>query len=152
MVDRSVSTPNRVEPLMSTCLQQVFHLSFEFFPPATAIGQTNLAKAAKTLQRFGPEFFSVTYGAGGSTKTRTNETVAGLISEGCTTVPHLSWGDSPREHLVAQLRDYQGTGSFWTRIASRRYAIRDCRSDSSSRGGTRDVWFVPILVTNLRFL
>lgn len=87
-----------------------FHLSFEFFPPATAIGQTNLAKAAETLQRFGPEFFSVTYGAGGSTKTRTKETVAGLISNGCTTVPHLSWGDSPREHLVEQLRDYRELG------------------------------------------
>lgn len=87
-----------------------FHLSFEFFPPATAIGQTNLAKAAETLRQFQPEFFSVTYGAGGSTKTRTNEAVAGLIAQGCNTVPHLSWGESPRENLVNQLKDYRSLG------------------------------------------
>lgn len=86
------------------------HFSFEFFPPATAIGQRNLARAAETLKRFRPEFFSVTYGAGGSTKDRTTETVAKLIANGCKTVPHLSWGDSPREHLIAQLRDYKALG------------------------------------------
>ncbi|MCY3885239.1 MAG: methylenetetrahydrofolate reductase [NAD(P)H] [Gammaproteobacteria bacterium] len=84
-----------------------FHLSFEFFPPSTSRGLANLTEAAHRLNQFSPEFFSVTYGAGGSTKTRTSETVEELISRGFVTVPHLSWGDTTRDLVVEQIKKYQ---------------------------------------------
>lgn len=90
-------------------LTESFHLSFEFFPPATSRGLSNLTEAAHALSQFNPEFFSVTYGAGGSTKTRTNETVSKLISSGFATVPHLSWGDSTRDQIVEQIKKYESS-------------------------------------------
>lgn len=86
------------------------HLSFEFFPPATELGKANLEKTAADLSQHGPEFFSVTYGAGGSTKTRTYDTVASLTRLGRATVPHLSWGDAPRQFILDQLGNYQELG------------------------------------------
>ena len=49
--------------------------SFEFFPPRTEEGSQNLLQTIKKLNKFDPEFFSVTFGAGGSTKEKTLETV-----------------------------------------------------------------------------
>ena len=51
------------------------HLSFEFFPPKTEEGKLKLAKVHAKLKSLNPEFFSVTYGAGGSTKNFTKDTV-----------------------------------------------------------------------------
>ena len=81
-------------------------ISFEFFPPRTARGRTNLVRTAHRLAEFQPDFYSVTYGAGGSTRVRTFATVAELRHAGINAVPHLSWdGDDP-EAVLALLRDY----------------------------------------------
>ena len=81
-------------------------ISFEFFPPQTARGRTNLVRTAHRLAEFQPGFYSVTYGAGGSTRVRTFATVAELRDAGINAVPHLSWdGDDP-EAVLALLRDY----------------------------------------------
>ena len=50
-------------------------LSFEFFPPKTAERQMNLGKAVGELQGLGPDFVSITYGAGGSDRHRTGDVV-----------------------------------------------------------------------------
>ena len=50
-------------------------LSFEFYPPQTQEGVIKLKQTAKVLNKYNPEFFSVTFGAGGSTKEKTLETV-----------------------------------------------------------------------------
>jgi len=52
--------------------------SFEFYPPQTQEGVTKLMQTAKELNVYNPEFFSVTFGAGGSTKEKTLETVLDL--------------------------------------------------------------------------
>ncbi|RMD71332.1 MAG: methylenetetrahydrofolate reductase [NAD(P)H], partial [Gammaproteobacteria bacterium] len=51
-----------------------FSLSFEFFPPKSGEGAARLRRAYMKLAQLRPEFFSVTYGAGGSTRERTLET------------------------------------------------------------------------------
>ena len=56
--------------------------SFEFFPPRTEEGSQNLLQTIKKLNKFDPEFFSVTFGAGGSTKEKTLETVMDIRKTG----------------------------------------------------------------------
>ena len=57
-------------------------LSFEFYPPQTEEGVKNLKNTASELNKFNPEFFSVTFGAGGSTKEKTLDTVLALGKSG----------------------------------------------------------------------
>jgi methylenetetrahydrofolate reductase (NADPH) len=64
--------------------------SFEFFPPKTAEGIEKLRETRKELAQFDPEFFSVTFGAGGSTRDRTMETVLEIQREGFQAAPHIS--------------------------------------------------------------
>ncbi|MFA9439009.1 methylenetetrahydrofolate reductase [NAD(P)H] [Uliginosibacterium sp. sgz301328] len=82
--------------------------SVEFFPPATPEGTEKLRNVAQQLAALGPEFFSVTYGAGGSTRDRTLAIVRGLMAEGQDAAPHLSCigatQQSIRDHL-AEFRD-----------------------------------------------
>ena len=85
-------------------------VSFEFFPPRTAQGRTNLARTADQLRRAGPEFFSVTYGAGGSTRDRTFEAVQTLRDAGFNTAPHLSWGDDDAAAIEHRIADYLRMG------------------------------------------
>ena len=66
------------------------NVSFEFFPPKTAEGMDKLREARKELAKFNPEFFSVTFGAGGSTRDRTMETVLEIQREGFQAAPHIS--------------------------------------------------------------
>ena len=56
-------------------------LSFEFFPPKTEIGKGKLTQIALALKEYNPEYFSVTYGAGGSTREGTIETCKSLIED-----------------------------------------------------------------------
>ena len=64
--------------------------SFEFFPPKTEDGIAKLAETSKKLAALKPRFFSVTFGAGGSTRDRTFDTVIDLQEEsGIETAPHL---------------------------------------------------------------
>ena len=89
---------------------ELTHLSFEFFPPRTEEDLQNLERSAARFQAESPDFFSVTYGAGGSTKERTFETVKRLRELGRKTYPHLSWGDSSKSAMLQQISDYLDLG------------------------------------------
>jgi len=92
--------------------------SFEFFPPQTPEGAARLAATRKQLALLKPEFFSVTFGAGGSTRERTLETVQQIKAEGYTAAPHLSCIGSTRENVRAMLDTYRNLGI--TRIVALR--------------------------------
>ena len=85
-------------------------ISYEFFPPQTEAGRTRLIETAEALAVTDPAYFSVTYGAGGSTRTRTYETVVKLMENGMTTAPHLSWGDDSESTLVSLIEKYRELG------------------------------------------
>ncbi len=84
--------------------------SFEFFPPQTPEGVEKLAAARKRLAPLKPEFFSVTFGAGGSTQERTLETVQQIKAEGYSAAPHLSCIGSTRENIRTILDTYKDMG------------------------------------------
>ncbi|MEW8506297.1 MAG: methylenetetrahydrofolate reductase [NAD(P)H] [Candidatus Thiodiazotropha sp.] len=84
--------------------------SFELFPPKTERGQENLQKAVAELKAKQHAFFSVTYGAGGSTRQRTFDTVEWLIGEQITTAPHLSCIGASRDEIMEILAHYQSLG------------------------------------------
>jgi methylenetetrahydrofolate reductase (NADPH) len=86
------------------------HISFEFFPPQTTEGVEKLANTRSQLAKLDPEFFSVTFGAGGSTRDRTLETVIQIKAEGHQAAPHLSCVGSTRENIRAILQTYQDAG------------------------------------------
>lgn len=85
-------------------------ISFEFFPPSTGRGRRTLARTAGELGAFSPAFYSVTYGAGGSTRERTFQTVAALRDAGFDAVPHLSWGADSRRDVLALVDAYVALG------------------------------------------
>ncbi len=82
-------------------------VSFEFFPPRTEEGDLKLNKTIKTLSEFNPEFFSVTFGAGGSTKAKTLETVLSIKSSNNNGVPHLSCISASKEEIRSLLNEYK---------------------------------------------
>jgi len=81
--------------------------SFEFFPPKTPEGMAKLREARKQLAQLGPKFFSVTFGAGGSTRERTLETVLDIKADGQEAAPHLSCISSTRDELREILTLYK---------------------------------------------
>ena len=85
-------------------------ISFEFFPPKTADGIANLRETRVQLAKFKPEFFSVTFGAGGSTTDRTKETVFEMQAEGHQAAPHISCISSSKEEIRALLTAYKVHG------------------------------------------
>lgn len=84
--------------------------SIEFFPPKTDEGMAKLRAARQQLAQLKPEFFSVTFGAGGSTQERTLETVVEIQAEGHAAAPHLSCVGSTRENIRAILDTYRAHG------------------------------------------
>jgi len=89
--------------------QQSF--SFEFFPPKTEKGIESLIKVRSTLAELNPDFFSVTYGAGGSTQDSTFKTVLDTQKEtGISTAPHLSCVGSSKEQISDILTGYKNNG------------------------------------------
>ena len=84
--------------------------SFEFFPPQTQEGMEKLRAARKQLAQLNPKFFSVTFGAGGSTRDRTLEAVLEIQAEGHTAAPHLSCIGSTAENIQAMLERYRDQG------------------------------------------
>jgi len=84
--------------------------SFELFPPKTAAGMEKLKATVSRLNAVAPEYFSVTYGAGGSTRERTFETVEWLVSQDIDAAPHLSCIGSIREEIIEILEHYRGLG------------------------------------------
>ena len=85
-------------------------ISFEFFPPNTEAGRDKLMQTRDALASRGPRFFSVTYGAGGSTQHRTTETVRMVRESGFTTAPHLSCIGSEKAALRDLLAQYREEG------------------------------------------
>jgi methylenetetrahydrofolate reductase (NADPH) len=85
-------------------------LSFEFFPPRNESGLDSLDRVAAKLATLAPDFFSCTYGAGGSTREGTRETVRRLIDQGLSVAPHLSIGGDDRDTVFATLDDYRALG------------------------------------------
>jgi methylenetetrahydrofolate reductase (NADPH) len=85
-------------------------ISFEFFPPKTAEGVAKLRSARRQLAQLQPEFFSVTFGAGGSTRDRTLETVLEIQSEGYEAAPHISCISSSKEEIRSLLANYRAKG------------------------------------------
>ena len=85
-------------------------VSFEGIPPKTDAGKEKLQKVRDRLAEVNPDFFSVTFGAGGSTRDRTIETVRGLHRQGIATAPHLSCVGGNRECIGEWLAVYKGHG------------------------------------------
>lgn len=85
-------------------------ISFEFFPPQTAEGVDKLRAARARLAQAGPTFFSVTYGAGGSTRDRTFDIIMEIAAEGHAAAPHLSCVGSTRDGIRKILHDYRDHG------------------------------------------
>ena len=90
--------------------QRSVPISFEFFPPKTDQGRINLAETRSQLAQFNPEYFSVTYGAGGSTRDTTKNAVVELIDAGSRAAPHLSFGGDGEQTIAALLGDYAAAG------------------------------------------
>jgi methylenetetrahydrofolate reductase (NADPH) len=85
-------------------------ISFEFFPPKTAEGMAKLHAAREQLAQLQPKFFSVTFGAGGSTRDRTLETVLEIQAHGTEAAPHLSCISSTRDEIRTILAQYREHG------------------------------------------
>jgi len=85
-------------------------ISIEFFPPNTAVGSDKLKTVVADLAALQPEFFSVTYGAGGATRDKTLATVQQIAAAGHEAAPHLSCVGSTREGLAEILATYRAQG------------------------------------------
>lgn len=84
--------------------------SFELFPPQTPEGIEKLRLTCNRLAQYRPKFFSVTFGAGGSTRERTLETVLEMKEKGYVVAPHLSCIGSTRNNILEILEKYHQTG------------------------------------------
>ncbi len=85
-------------------------ISFEFFPPNTPAGEKKLQATRKALNALNPEFFSVTYGAGGATQDKTMNIVMQMHQEGLVVAPHISCVGNTAESVAAMLETYSETG------------------------------------------
>ncbi|MBA3696538.1 MAG: methylenetetrahydrofolate reductase [NAD(P)H] [Methylotenera sp.] len=95
---------------MNTPISNPSTLSFEFFPPKTVEGINKLRETRSQLAKFNPEFFSVTFGAGGSTRDRTLDTVLEIQKTGLDAAPHISCISSSKEEIRDLLNKYQTHG------------------------------------------
>ena len=82
-------------------------VSFEFFPPNTPVGADKLKSVVQDLSVLNPQYFSVTYGAGGSTREKTLATVMDIAASGFEAAPHLSCIGSTRENIAETLATYR---------------------------------------------
>ncbi len=85
-------------------------ISFEFFPPKTPEGQAKLVAVRQTLYALRPQFFSVTYGAGGSTQDGTLQTVQSILADGHDAAPHFSCIGATRSSVREQLALFRAAG------------------------------------------
>jgi methylenetetrahydrofolate reductase (NADPH) len=99
----------RIDQIISESEEPVF--SFEFFPPKSDAGERVLGLALESLRQLGPDFVSVTYGAGGSSRTRTLELTKWIKLElGIEAMAHLSCVGSTRDELREILDDMHRAG------------------------------------------
>lgn len=86
-------------------------LSFEFFPPKTTLGQEKLIKTAQAFEAVGADYFSVTFGAGGSTQQGTLDTCRSLFDSTKTPIaPHISGIGSDKDLISLTLNQYKDKG------------------------------------------
>ncbi len=117
-------------------------LSFEFFPSKTPEGQAKLKTVREELSAFAPEFFSVTYGAGGSTRSNTKNAVLDIQASGQSAAPHLSFGGDSKEDVKALIQEYKDAG------IKRLVALRG--DMPSGMGGSSQLVYANQLVTFIR--
>ena len=86
------------------------HISFEFFAAKTAEGRQKLNNTCRELDKFSPEFYSVTYGAGGSTRDTTKDIILDIKANGDEAAPHLSVGGDSTEDVIALVQAYKDAG------------------------------------------
>lgn len=88
-----------------------FAVSFEFFPPKTEQAEAALWRTVERLAPLTPAFVSVTYGAGGTTRARTHDTVARIVGEtGLAAAAHLTCVAATRDEIDAVARRYWDAG------------------------------------------
>ena len=89
---------------------ETHNFSIEFFPPKTEEGADKLRTVRSKLAELQPKYFSVTFGAGGTTQQGTLQTVLEIKDEGFDAAPHLSCIGGTRESLRAILQEFQAKG------------------------------------------
>lgn len=119
------------------------NISFEFFPPRTAEGAVKLRAVRAELAQLGPEYFSVTFGAGGSTREGTWNTVMEMHGEGLPVAPHISCIGTTRESVRILLDGYRNNGI--RRLVALRGDV-----PSGAAGGAGDFRFANELVEFIR--
>jgi methylenetetrahydrofolate reductase (NADPH) len=85
-------------------------LSFEFFPTRSEEGRRKLAITRKQLSQYQPEYFSCTYGAGGTTRAGTLQTIIDIINDGVAAAPHLACIGASSEEMTELLHTYKQMG------------------------------------------
>lgn len=119
--------------------------SFEYFPPRTPEQEARLAATRATLGALGPDYVSVTFGAGGSTREHTYETVARIHAHGgCAVAPHLSCIGSTRTEVDALLARYRTLG------ITRLVALRGDLPSGMGAGASGEFHHAVDLVTHIR--
>ena len=99
----------RIDEILAQAEEPIF--SFEFFPPKTDDGERVLGAALESLRQFEPDFVSVTYGAGGSTRDRTVKLTKWIKQElGIEAMAHLTCVGAARAELEKVLDDIQAAG------------------------------------------
>jgi len=86
------------------------HISFEFFAAKTDEGIAKLNTTCRELDKFSPEFYSVTYGAGGSTRDTTKDIVLDIKANGYVSAPHLSVGGDKQTDIIDLVQSYKDAG------------------------------------------
>jgi methylenetetrahydrofolate reductase (NADPH) len=89
---------------------ETHNFSIEFFPPKTLEGADKLRVTRRKLAELNPTYFSVTFGAGGSTQQGTLDTVLDIMADGHLAAPHLSCIGATRESIRAILKQFQDQG------------------------------------------
>lgn len=91
-------------------MSEDIRLSFEFFPPKTDAGRVKLDTVRDELALLKPEFYSVTYGAGGSTRDNTKSVIADYSAAGFAVAPHLSFGGDDSDTIKHLISEYKNAG------------------------------------------
>ncbi len=117
-------------------------ISFEFFPPRDEDGLARLERVRARLDAAGPEFYSVTYGAGGSTRDRTRDLVLAIHAEGRTVAPHLSIGSDAPDAVNDLLDAYRDAGV--------RHIVALRGDIPSGMGNRSEVYYANELVARIR--
>lgn len=120
------------------------NLSFELFPPKTDKGFDKLKATVTELNKLQPAYFSVTYGAGGSTQEKTFATVDWLREQSINTAPHLSCVGADKQEILQILERYHDQG------IKRIVALRGDLPSGAGLGGLAELNYANELVSFIR--